>query len=577
MNYGGGVIVVLTDGVPDPEPTPEPESISISTNRASYEYGDTVIFSGKITNYDSSSGRGLTFLIVSPDNNIVTIGQLIPSSDGSFSKSIDTDNPLWKLDGDYVIEAHYGSLTADVEFEFETDDDYLPPIPDPEPDTQKELEILSLSTKKSKYKTGDTIVITGKVSTSDFSKPVLIQILKDGTIVDISEVTVTLGERFSKTVLAEFPAWKESGKYIIKAYYGNDVEETSFVFKATSSVPQPPHDNDPQSEITIERASGSGVPGCEDEPEGCFIPSVASVSLGGVVIMKNTDSAAHTFTAGTPSDGPSDVFESNLLIAGSSYEWTSDTEGVIPYFCMVHPWMQGIILVGEGTAPPRPDPKPDTRIDLDVSVNQRVYDLGDLASIIVEIDGISGSQKVAIAVTDPRGNSVVSRSLTFTSDGVDEIEFRIADDFKTGNYKVTATTSENGKTIKDTAHFKIKSQFNTFQITSVDVTNQQGNPSSLEAGQIGFIKVNLKSSKSIATLVTVNIFDADLTSIGIGSVKTTLSSGISEIILSFMIPEDVARGSANIYVNAFSDWPSNGGIPLTNEFSITELIGGVGN
>ena len=95
----------------------------------------------------------------------------------------------------------------------------------------------------------------------------------------------------------------------------------------------------------------------------------------------------------------------------------------------------------------------------------------------------------------------------------------------------------------------------------------------MEAGEIGFIKVYLESNKSIATLVTVNLFDADLTSIGIGSVKTTLSSGTSEIILSFMIPEDAAIGPADIYVNAFSDWPSTGGIPLTGEFSITEFIG----
>ena len=60
---------------------------------------------------------------------------------------------------------------------------------------------------------------------------------------------------------------------------------------------------------------------------------------------------------------------------------------------------------------------------------------------------------------------------------------------------------------------------------------------------------------------------------GIGSVKTNLSSGNSEIILSFMIPEDAAIGNADIYVNAFSDWPSNGGIALTSESAITQYVG----
>ena len=94
----------------------------------------------------------------------------------------------------------------------------------------------------------------------------------------------------------------------------------------------------------------------------------------------------------------------------------------------------------------------------------------------------------------------------------------------------------------------------------------------MQAGEIGFIKVNLESNKLISTLVTVNIFDSELTSIGIGSVKTALASGNSEIILSFMIPDDASLGMADIYVNAFSDWVSNGGIPLTREFAISEFI-----
>jgi hypothetical protein len=40
-----------------------------------------------------------------------------------------------------------------------------------------------------------------------------------------------------------------------------------------------------------------------------------------------------------------------------------------------------------------------------------------------------------------------------------------------------------------------------------------------------------------------------------------------------MIPEDAAIGNADIYVNAFSDWPSNGGIALTSESAITQYVG----
>jgi predicted secreted protein with PEFG-CTERM motif len=101
------------------------------------------------------------------------------------------------------------------------------------------------------------------------------------------------------------------------------------------------------SEVTIVPAAGSGAPGCEETAEGCYIPSTATVDVGGVVIMTNTDSAAHTYTSGTPDGGPDGVFDTSLLMVDQSYEWTPETVGEQPYFCMVHPWMQGIIIVQE--------------------------------------------------------------------------------------------------------------------------------------------------------------------------------------------------------------------------------------
>jgi predicted secreted protein with PEFG-CTERM motif len=92
---------------------------------------------------------------------------------------------------------------------------------------------------------------------------------------------------------------------------------------------------------------GSGAPGCEETAEGCYIPSTATVDVGGKVIMTNTDSAAHTYTSGTPDGGPDGVFDTSLLMVDGSYEWIPETVGEQPYFCMVHPWMQGIIIVQE--------------------------------------------------------------------------------------------------------------------------------------------------------------------------------------------------------------------------------------
>jgi len=104
------------------------------------------------------------------------------------------------------------------------------------------------------------------------------------------------------------------------------------------------------SEVTIVPTQGSGAPGCEEVQYGCYIPGVATVDLGGKVIFLNDDSAAHTFSAGTAADGPTGEFDTSMVMAGQSYEWTADVAGEIDYFCMVHPWMVGLLIVEEAGA-----------------------------------------------------------------------------------------------------------------------------------------------------------------------------------------------------------------------------------
>jgi len=96
---------------------------------------------------------------------------------------------------------------------------------------------------------------------------------------------------------------------------------------------------------TVTNAPGSSVPGCEQTADGCFIPSMVTIDIGGEVIWENNDTAAHTITSGTAVEGPSGVFDSSLVMAGSSFSHTFDAAGTFDYFCMVHPWMAGAVMV----------------------------------------------------------------------------------------------------------------------------------------------------------------------------------------------------------------------------------------
>ena len=101
--------------------------------------------------------------------------------------------------------------------------------------------------------------------------------------------------------------------------------------------------------VTITNAPGSSTPGCE-ETNSCFLPSTATIHLGGTVTWENTDNAAHTATSGSATDGPDGVWDSSLMMVNGSFSYTADTVGTFDYFCMVHPWMSGTLIVEDPAA-----------------------------------------------------------------------------------------------------------------------------------------------------------------------------------------------------------------------------------
>ena len=87
---------------------------------------------------------------------------------------------------------------------------------------------------------------------------------------------------------------------------------------------------------------------------GCYTPMVATVDVGGVVTMTNTDpTGVHTFTSGTV-DGftpsPDGAFDTGVLMSGDAFEWSPTEAGTYPYYCMLHTWMIGEIIVQEVAA-----------------------------------------------------------------------------------------------------------------------------------------------------------------------------------------------------------------------------------
>jgi len=138
---------------------------------------------------------------------------------------------------------------------------------------------------------------------------------------------------------------------------------------------------------TVSAPLESGVPGCEETDE-CFIPATITVDVGATVTWTNDDTAAHTVTSGSAADGPDGNFDSSLFMAGAEFSWTFDTAGEYPYFCMVHPWMDGTVIVGEAMA------------------DEGIMEGGIMVSIETT-EGIAGEMvDITVTITDADGNSV---------------------------------------------------------------------------------------------------------------------------------------------------------------------------
>ena len=102
------------------------------------------------------------------------------------------------------------------------------------------------------------------------------------------------------------------------------------------------------SEVTIGTVEKSGF-SQDCVTDGCYTPGTATVDVGGKVIFSNTDTVGiHTFTAGTVNGftpSATGEFDTNVLNSGEFDEWIPNSAGEVPYYCSLHTWMQGTIIV----------------------------------------------------------------------------------------------------------------------------------------------------------------------------------------------------------------------------------------
>ena len=78
-----------------------------------------------------------------------------------------------------------------------------------------------------------------------------------------------------------------------------------------------------------------------------YYPEDIAIPAGTTIAWFNDDPGQpHTVTSGNP-DGPSNIFNSDLMPYNSFFQYTFDEAGTFDYHCTIHPWRTGTVTVSD--------------------------------------------------------------------------------------------------------------------------------------------------------------------------------------------------------------------------------------
>ena len=215
---------------------------------------------------------------------------------------------------------------------------------------------ITVTTDNTSYTMGDSIVVSGTVNTVDSinpQRPVIIQTY-DGNdqFLRADKVIPAYNGQYSVTIHPN-QLWQNTGTYTIKVQYDSPtLSQTTFYFNP-GIVPPSTTTQNIATEIDMMPGAGSSTTTSCVATNNCFNPNPAYVPPGTTVTWRNTDTVSHYVTSGHPSDNTTGtIFDSgNLIKPGATYQFTFSNPGTYNYFCTVHPWMIGQVIVGQGGQP----------------------------------------------------------------------------------------------------------------------------------------------------------------------------------------------------------------------------------
>ena len=203
------------------------QETGMSVSAIASEGSDTISVSG----HTMSQITDMTFTVISPSLNVISVGQVTPDANGDFAIEFKV-NPMWKESGFYTIKVEqspHGSSLYKASLRVEiingmtsetdvTESNLETGFFEPKPTERKGLVI-----KESNAMAGSNIITI--MGTTDSANSITIKVMApNGNVVVVDQFAPILdtNSHFLKDITTGGPLWNQDGQYTIVAQQGVD-------------------------------------------------------------------------------------------------------------------------------------------------------------------------------------------------------------------------------------------------------------------------------------------------------------------------------------------------------------------
>jgi plastocyanin len=416
-------------------------------------------------------------------------------------------------------------------------------------------QALSVTAGKENYVYGGTVSITGNVPSYVEGAKGSLKILTSKNNVFLETTFTPKPDRTFSYAFKLEGTFLEEGIWTARVSYQGNNAITNFTVLAQELLVV-------DVDITI---------GSTNQNNGKFFdPKEITIKKGIEVVWHNKDVTAHTIIYGQKgSSDAGSVFDSGMIRSNTVYSHSFTDTGDYPYFCKIHSWMTGRIIVAEDVQVP-------IIVELSMSTEKPKYKLGDTVKVTGTAHPVQ-EEDVVMRVFNPVDAQFALEELKLLDDGKFSHSFPLKGDLAVaGNYTIMATYLN--KTISsviiveeipipapqpqpDPEPPKAVSKIAAERVSFVDVTGSEKN--SLGVGEQVLVKSKLSNTLGIQQefAFIVQVKDSDGVVVMLSWFESTLNAKQTVKVAQSWTPDSEGRFTVQAFVWKSALDPS----PLTIE------------